>query len=150
MRFVIRTASESDFDAVLALWRSAGSPPSPSDSHGGLASLLASDPGALLLAGSDDSVIGSLIAAWDGWRGSFYRLAVHPDHRRLGIGTALLQAGERRLLDCGAVRLTAIVAADDSRAMGFWQAGEFELQEHRARFVKRAHWARMPTLSEDG
>lgn len=136
---MIRTASESDFDAVLALWRSAGSPPSPSDSHGGLAGLLASDPGALLLAESNNSVIGSLIAAWDGWRGSFYRLAVHPDHRRLGIGTALLQAGERRLTDCGAMRLTAIVVADDPRAMGFWQAGEFELQEHRARFVKRAH-----------
>lgn len=141
MRFLIRAASQSDFDAVLSLWRSAGSPPSPSDTHGGLDSLLANDPGALLLAESDGNVIGSLIAAWDGWRGSFYRLAVHPDHRRLGIGTALIQAGERRLGDLGAARLTAIVVADDARAMGFWRSCEFELQERRARFVKptRAH-----------
>lgn len=141
MRFLIRAASQSDFDAVLSLWRAAGSPPSPSDTHDGLDSLLASNPGALLLAESDGDVVGSLIAAWDGWRGSFYRLAVHPDHRRLGIGTALVGAGERRLGDLGAARLTAIVVDDDARAMGFWRACEFELQERRARFVKptRAH-----------
>ena len=35
-------------------------------------------------------MVGSLIAAWDGWRGSFYRLAVHPERRRQRIATALL------------------------------------------------------------
>lgn len=67
-------------------------------------------------------MIGSLIAAWDGWRGSFYRLAVHPDHRRRGIGTALLREGERRLRARGAVRLTAILAGADPVAAGFWEA----------------------------
>jgi hypothetical protein len=33
-------------------------------------------------AEADGVVIGSLIAAWSGWRGSFYKLVVHPDRRR--------------------------------------------------------------------
>lgn len=83
-------------------------------------------------------MIGSLIATWDGWRGSFYRLAVHPDRRRQGIATALLREGERRLRARGAIRLTAIVADDDPVAIGFWQAAGYARQCDRVRFVRLA------------
>ena len=76
---------------MLKLWAVAGSLPTVSDTHEGLACLLANDREALVLAEAGEVVVGSLIAAWDGWRGSFYRLAVHPDHRRAGIATALLR-----------------------------------------------------------
>jgi len=121
---------------VLGLWVAAGGPASVSDTREGLSRLLAADPDALLLAESGGLVVGSLVAAWDGWRGSFYRLAVHPDRRRQGIATALLAEGERHLQDRGAVRLTAIVTDDDPAAMGFWKAAGYQRQEHRARFVR--------------
>jgi ribosomal protein S18 acetylase RimI-like enzyme len=79
--------------------------------------------------------VGALIAAWDGWRGSFYRLAVHPERRREGIGTALVRAGERRLRALRAARLTAIVADDDPQALEFWSGAGYRRQEHRARFI---------------
>jgi hypothetical protein len=44
--------------------------------------LLSRDPEALLIARGGGEVIGSLIVGWDGWRGSFYRLAVHQSWRR--------------------------------------------------------------------
>jgi hypothetical protein len=71
--FTIRAATERDIDPVLCLWDVAGGPPSVTDTRDGLVGLLASDGGALLVAESDGAVVGSLIAAWDGWRGSFYR-----------------------------------------------------------------------------
>jgi ribosomal protein S18 acetylase RimI-like enzyme len=134
--WTIRSAGEEDITAVLDLWVAAGSLPSVSDSPEGLAQLLATDPQALLIAELDGVLVGSLIAAWDGWRGSFYRLAVSPEHRRQGLATMLLRAGERRLRERGAVRLTAIVADDEAGAMGFWRAGGYERQPHRARFVR--------------
>jgi ribosomal protein S18 acetylase RimI-like enzyme len=132
----IRSATGQDIDTVLSLWGRAGSPPSVTDTHDGLLRLIAVDSDGLLVAEASGIVAGSLIAAWDGWRGSFYRLAVHPDHRRRGIATALLREGEHRLRARGAVRLTAIVADDDRRALGFWEAVGYVRQGNRARFVR--------------
>ncbi len=134
--WTIRSATERDIAVVLDLWVVAGSVPSVSDSPEGLAGLLAADPQALLVAELDGVLVGSLIAAWDGWRGSFYRLAVLPEHRRKGLATTLLREGERRLRERGAVRLTAIVADDEAGAMAFWRAAGYEHQQHRARFVR--------------
>jgi len=134
--WTIRNATEDDIAPVLDLWAAAGSLPSVSDSPEGLAGLLAADPQALLVAELEGVLAGSLIAAWDGWRGSFYRLSVAPEHRRKGLATMLLSEGERRLRERGAVRLTAIVVEDEAGAMGFWQATGYEHQQHRARFVR--------------
>ena len=113
-----------------------GSPPTVSDTPQGLSALLSTDGAALILALSKETLAGTLIAAFDGWRGSFYRLAVHPDARRRGIGTALLRAGERHLRERRALRLTAVVADDDATALGFWSAAGYERQRHRTRFVR--------------
>lgn len=133
----IRNAGAHDIAAVLDLWAVAGSVPVVGDdSPDGLTRLLTTDPQALLVAEIDGVLVGSLIAAWDGWRGSFYRLAVAPEHRRKGLATALLREGERRLCERGAIRLTAIVAEDEDGAMGFWRGVGYERQERRARFVR--------------
>jgi ribosomal protein S18 acetylase RimI-like enzyme len=132
----IRSATRQDIASVLSLWQVASDTPTVTDTREGLTRLLAADDGALILAESDGAVVGSLIAAWDGWRGSFYRLTVHPGQQRQGIATALVREGERRLRARGAVRLTAIVVDDDPIAMAFWQAVGYARQQHRARFVR--------------
>jgi ribosomal protein S18 acetylase RimI-like enzyme len=114
---VIRSAGAQDIATVLDLWAATGSVPTVSDSPDGLAGLLAIDPQALLVAEVDGVLVGSLIATWDGWRGSFYRLAVAPEHRRKGLATMLLREAERHLRERGAIRLTAIVADDEENAM---------------------------------
>lgn len=134
--WTIRSATKGDIESVLDLWAAAGSLPTVSDSPDGLAQLLAADSQALLVAELDGVMAGSLIAAWDGWRGSFYRLAVSPEHRRKGLATMLLREGEQRLRQRGAVRLTAIVAENDTNAMEFWKAVGYQRQLQRARFVR--------------
>jgi ribosomal protein S18 acetylase RimI-like enzyme len=134
--WAIRNATEGDISSVLELWVAADSVPTVTDSRDGLVRLLRADPQALLVAEHAGVVVGSLIAVWDGWRASFYRLAVSPEHRRKGLATMLLREGERRLRERGAVRLTAIVADDEAGAMGFWRAAGYEHQQHRARFVR--------------
>lgn len=134
--WTIRSATEEDIASVLSLWKTAGTPPGVSDTRTGLLDLLAADRDALLIAESEGVAVGSLIATWDGWRGSFYRLAVHPGQRRQGLASELLREGERRLQERGAARLTAIAIDEDPAAMGFWQAAGYERQQHRARFVR--------------
>ncbi len=89
----------------------------------------------MLVAEIEGEAVGSLIAAWDGWRGSFYRPAVAPEHRRRGIAKMLLAEGERSLCRRGARRLTAIVVDDEQGAIAFWGSTDYERQQHRARYV---------------
>jgi ribosomal protein S18 acetylase RimI-like enzyme len=133
---MIASATPGDIPGVLSLWTAAGIERGVSDTPAGLSGLLATDGDALLIARSQGEVIGSLIASWDGWRGSFYRLAVHPSRRREGIATSLLRDGERRLAARGAARLTAIVAGDDAQALGFWRSAGYAQQADRVRLIR--------------
>jgi ribosomal protein S18 acetylase RimI-like enzyme len=141
---MIRSATVRDIDAVLELWRAAGTPPGVTNTRASLAGLLASDRDALLIALTLTAPVGSLIAVWDGWRGNLYRLAVHPARRREGIATALLREAERRLRSKGAIRLSAIVADEDQTAIEFWRASGYAQQPATARFVRHLHPGRVP------
>src|SRR2546423_1662848 len=104
----IRPAAREDIRSVLALWKEADSEPSHTDDVRSLDRLMSHDQGALLVAVDEGRVVGSVIAAWDGWRGSIYRLAVAPDYRRQGLAQRLLDVSEARLTSRGAIRLQAI------------------------------------------
>jgi ribosomal protein S18 acetylase RimI-like enzyme len=131
----MRPATSADIPAVLAFWGEAAEP-SSTDNAPALRNLLAHDPGALILAESADRIIGSVVAAWDGWRGTIYRLAVAPSHRRSGLGTQLVHAAERRLAQHGATRLQATVIGTDLQALGFWQGSDWAHAVGQTRFTK--------------
>jgi ribosomal protein S18 acetylase RimI-like enzyme len=133
---ILRAGTAADIDAALALWRRAEAGPSSTESADDLRWLLERDPEALLLADAEGEIVGSLIAGWDGWRGTFYRLAVDPAHRRRGLATELVRGGEERLRALGAKRLNAIVESEGADAMAFWASAGYELQTARSRFVK--------------
>lgn len=96
----------------------------------------AGSPAALLVAEREGEVVGALIAAWDGWRGNMYRLAVRDEHRRRGIGLALTRAGEDYLRERGARRVTALVAFDDDEAGAFWEAAGYPADREIGRRVR--------------
>ncbi|WP_284418540.1 GNAT family N-acetyltransferase [Streptomyces albus] len=132
----IRPADERDIDRVLAFWREAAEGTSVSDDGAGVAALLARDPEALLLAERDDVLVGTVVAGWDGWRCSLYRLAVLPSHRRRGVSRALLAAAERRFTALGGRRGDAMVLDANERAHRAWEAAGYAPQPEWSRWVK--------------
>jgi ribosomal protein S18 acetylase RimI-like enzyme len=122
----IRAGQIEDLPRVLDLWKQARSEHATTpDRLEDLERLVLGSPGALLLAEANGLALGVLIAAWDGWRGNLYRLAVHPEHRRSGVGLRLVRAGEAHLRRQGAVRVTALVAYDDPVAAAFWDGAGY-------------------------
>jgi ribosomal protein S18 acetylase RimI-like enzyme len=117
-----RYASEADIGAVLDLWRAAGAHPTVTDDAAAVELLISRDPQALLLAEQDGATIGSLIAGWNGWRGSLYRLAVHPEAQRRGVATELVRRAVDELQRRGARRIDALVVTADDHALTFWDS----------------------------
>jgi ribosomal protein S18 acetylase RimI-like enzyme len=130
----LRSAQLEDLAAVLTLWRESAEP-SSTDDAAAVTVLLEHEPDALILAESSGQIVGSVIAAWDGWRGTIYRLAVAPSHRRTGLGTRLLQAAVQRISAQGARRLQATVIETDARAMGFWRRSDWQQADEQTRFT---------------
>jgi ribosomal protein S18 acetylase RimI-like enzyme len=131
-----RPATAREGDDILSFWKVATEVASSTDDVGGLTTLGDFDAGSILLALDSDAIIGTLIVAWDGWRGSFYRMAVHPEWRGRGIGRALVRAGEARLVALGCRRINLFAVSEHDGATAFWRAVGYEPQPQDTRFVR--------------
>ncbi|MFD3333591.1 GNAT family N-acetyltransferase [Streptomyces sp. NPDC058700] len=132
----IRAATRADAEAVLAFWGESAEGTSISDDVHGVTRLVERDPEALILAVADGVIVGSVIAGWDGWRASLYRLAVLPSYRRRGISTALLRAAEERFVALGGRRADAMVLEANETGRSLWKAAGYEREERWRRWVK--------------
>lgn len=133
----IRAARPADGQAILDLWHGARSAhASTPDRIEDIHRLLSQAPGSVLVADAGGTLVGTLIAAWDGWRGNMYRLAVLHEHRRRGVGLALVRAGEEHLRRQGAFRITALVGYEDEVAEAFWESAGYPQDREIGRRVR--------------
>ncbi|MGA5471791.1 GNAT family N-acetyltransferase [Streptomyces arboris] len=132
----LRSATAADLDTVLAFWKVSAEGTSISDDGDGVARLVERDPDALILAERDGTLVGTVIAGFDGWRCHLYRLAVHPEQRRRGVGGALLAAAEERFAALGGRRADAMVLDRNEPAQHAWRAAGYGPQPQWSRWVK--------------
>ncbi|MCR8941061.1 GNAT family N-acetyltransferase [Streptomyces sp. OUCMDZ-4982] len=131
-----RSATTADLDRVLAFWKVSAEGTSISDDGDGVARLVERDPDALILAERDGELVGTVIAGFDGWRCHLYRLAVHPEQRRRGVGGALLAAAEERFAGLGGRRADAMVLNRNDLAHHAWRAAGYGPEPQWSRWVK--------------
>jgi ribosomal protein S18 acetylase RimI-like enzyme len=133
----IRPATRGDADAVLGLWevgRTAHA--TTEDRRVDIERMLDQQPGALIVAEENGAIVGTVIAGSDGWRGSLWRLAVHPEQRRRGLGRQLVSAAEDRLRTLGIPRVQALVGRDDEDARAFWTSAGYPVEPGTVRHVR--------------
>ena len=133
---ILRRCLAVDIESVLELWQAAEASTSLTDTSQDLLRTINSGASSVILAQSGGSIVGSIIASFDGWRGNIYRLAVHPDHRRRGIARRLVSEAEVWLKNQGARRVGAVVEQDHPWATGFWDATEFVLEPLDLRYIR--------------
>ena len=135
----IRPARLDEVDQILALWREAEATPSATDNRDELRKLLLTPHAVVLVALAEGRIAGTVIGAWDGWRGNIYRLAVAPGSRRRGLARSLVAEADRSLHRLGARRITALVEGDHPWAVDFWNslaASGYRHDERMRRYVK--------------
>ncbi|GAB6992299.1 GNAT family N-acetyltransferase [Paenibacillus pini] len=69
------------------------------------------DSDLIMVAEEDGDIIGALIGTIENNHGCYYRIAIHPDYRRQGVGSALVSAMESRFQQRKVSRI--LVAGDE-------------------------------------
>ncbi len=127
MNLQIRTFSESDRAAVVALWHACGLVHPQNDPDRDIDRKLADRVDFFIVAESDGTIVGSAMGGYEGHRGWVNYVAVDPAQRRLGIGRRMMGELERRLAAVGCpkinlqIRASNVAVAEFYRSIGFAQ-----------------------------
>ncbi|GAB4310299.1 MAG: GNAT family N-acetyltransferase [Candidatus Bipolaricaulota bacterium] len=118
----IRDLSVDDYDDLIRLWEEARLPfrPRGRDSREAIARQMEGGTAIFLGAEENGQLIGAVLGTHDGRKGWINRLAVHPAHRRRGIGRALVGAVEARLHGMGIEIIGALIEDWNEDSMAFF------------------------------
>ncbi len=121
MRTRIRPFEDTDRDGVATLWREVF-PDAPAHNvpEEDIARKLAVQRDLFFVTEHDGTLVGTAMAGYDGHRGWVYYLAVSPDHRRKGIGTALMKRAEQALAALGCPKLNLMVRGSNKAVIEFY------------------------------
>ena len=118
------------FDGVKALWEIVFPDDPPRNrADAAIPEKLKVQGELFFVALKEGRVIGTTMAGYDGHRGWLYSVAVHPDHRRDGIGSQLLRAAEAKLASMGCRKLNLQIRAGNEAVTAFYAAHGYAVEE---------------------
>lgn len=126
----IRTMTIADYDSVVALLAAtSGVRLRGADSREAMSRYLERNPGLSFMALVDGAVVGCAMSGHDGRRGYLQHLAVSPDFRRRGIGSALVEACLAKLESLGIFKTHIDVLVENQQAHDFWRRGGWQKRD---------------------
>ena len=113
-------------EQVVDLWRAVFGYDAPHNEPGlVIDKKLAVDDGLFFVALSQGCVLGTVMAGYDGHRGWIYSLAVPPEARGQGLGSALLAHAQEQLAARGCIKVNLQVVEGNETALRFYEARGF-------------------------
>jgi ribosomal protein S18 acetylase RimI-like enzyme len=107
---------------VIELWASAfGYEAAHNEPNLAIDRKLAVADGLFFVALAQGEVMGTSMAGYDGHRGWLYSVAVHAEHRRRGVGAALVRHTEAALVALGCVKINLQIADGNEQVAGFYE-----------------------------
>jgi len=126
----IRPFEPADRAALEELWSRVFADDPPRNAPSLLIdSKLKVQPELLLVGLVDATLVGAVVAGFDGVRGWLYHLAVSPAWRRRGFATALVRAAEHELLRLGCPKVNLQVRAENAAVVAFYRRLGYESEE---------------------
>jgi ribosomal protein S18 acetylase RimI-like enzyme len=116
----IRAACEADENAVTALWHACNLTAPYNDPSSDFRFALGKASSDILVAAEGGEIVGSVMVGHDGHRGWLYYVAVAPQHRKKGIGRALVKAAEQWLSDRGVPKVHLMVRETNATVVEFY------------------------------
>ena len=132
----IRPYESRDEQAVISLWTDCGLVVPWNDPRRDIQRKLRVQPETFLVAFVNAQLVATVMAGYDGHRGWINYLAVHPAHRRHGLGRRMMEEAERRLRAVGCPKINLQVRSANADAVQFYKRIGFEEDDVRS-FGKR-------------
>ncbi|MDB5738302.1 MAG: acetyltransferase [Sphingomonas bacterium] len=123
---VIHPLRDEEIPAVITLWQAAGLVRPWNDPHTDITTALACASSTVLAAHAGNALVGTVMAGFDGHRGWLYYLAVAEDHRRKGLGRALVAAAEAWLAERGAPKVQLMIRSENKAVADFYEKIGYE------------------------
>ena len=118
----IREYQISDEKAVITLWRECNLIVSWNNPAQDIERKLKVDPDLFLVGEVDGRIVASVMGGYEGHRGWINYLAVHPKHRRKGLGKKIMVEVEKRIKEKGCPKINLQVRASNDDVIAFYQA----------------------------
>jgi ribosomal protein S18 acetylase RimI-like enzyme len=129
-RFLIRPFRPADREPLDELWtRVFPDDPTWNAPAVIIENKLKVQPELLLVGELDGTIVGALMAGFDGVRGWLYHLAVAPEFRRRGFATGLVRAAEDRLRRLGCRKVNLQVRPMNHEVVAFYRSLGYEVEE---------------------
>jgi hypothetical protein len=126
----IRSYQAGDHDSVVALWHAVfPDAPPRNDPVLDIRRKVGVQPDLFLVAIDQRSLVGTCMAGFDGHRGWVHLVAVAPNARRRGIGSALMRRAETLLLKHGCPKLNLQVRVSSPEVVRFYERLGFQVEE---------------------
>jgi ribosomal protein S18 acetylase RimI-like enzyme len=126
----IRAFHRSDGEQVAALWSAVFGYAAPHNQPAAVIRCkLAVQRDLFFVALLDDKLVGTVMGGYDGHRGWVYSLAVAPELRHRGIGTALVRHVERALRERGCPKINLQVLASNAATVAFYEKLGYAVEE---------------------
>jgi ribosomal protein S18 acetylase RimI-like enzyme len=120
---LLRAFQEGDTDAVVALWEACGLTRPWNDPRRDIARKATVQPELFRVAvAPDGSIVGTVMAGYDGHRGWINYLGVLPSHRGAGLGRTLMAEAETLLAELGCPKISLLVREGNDAAQAFYAA----------------------------
>ena len=127
----IRTMTIADYEKVYALWMSCKNMGfnDIDDSKEGIARFLERNPNTSFVAIENDELQGIILGGHDGRRGYIYHMSVAENHRKKGIGSALVEKCLESFKNEKISKVALLVFKYNETGNAFWEKQGFILRE---------------------
>jgi len=125
----IREYQTADHDQVVGLWKAVfPNSVGHNEPSAAIQRKVDADDHLFFVATENDSIIGTVIAGYDGHRGWIYSVSVSPGSRRRGIGTRLIRHAEDALLQFGCPKINLQIRSDNQDVVAFYESIGFQTE----------------------
>lgn len=121
--FTVRAMTIEDYEGVHALWMTIKgfAIRSIDDSRVGVERFLKRNPTTSVVAVDNGEIVGAILCGHDGRRGCLYHVCVREDHRRMGIGKAMVVFCMERLKEEEISKVSLIAFTVNDIGNAFWR-----------------------------